>query len=74
MESPNLGKIKQLWQKYDEMSDKEADYFLKHLNALKEGNIGLAEYINNNILPKLKKKSYQLFLAYSREIEKLNGK
>lgn len=66
----NWDKIKQLWNKYDEISNKETDYYIRYLEALRNGNKGLAEYIDKKILPKLRKKSYQLFLAYKNEFDK----
>ena len=74
MKNEDLIKIRKLWELYDEASNKETDFFIKYLDALNKGNKPLAEYIDKKILPKLRKKAYQLFLACEREFNKYYGK
>jgi len=74
----NMDKIRQLWKQYDEASNKASDWFVKSLEARRQENKGLANYIETKILPKVQKESYKSFLLYSQEVEKLdtnnNGK
>jgi len=74
MKNEKLIKIRKLWDLYDQASSKETEYFIKYLEALRQGNKALAEYIDKKILPKLRKKSYQLFLAYEKAFNEYYGK
>lgn len=73
----NMDKIRQLWKQYDEASNKATDRFVQSLEVRRQGNQGLANYIELKVLPKVQKESYKSFLLYSQECEKLdtnNGK
>lgn len=67
-----MDKIRQLWQQYDEASNKVTDWVFKSLEARRQGNKGLANYIEAKVLPKVQKESYKSFLLYSQECEKLD--
>lgn len=70
----NREKILKTWREYDEISNKETDYFIQYLEALRQGNKGLANYVKNKILPKLSKKSYLAFINYYRAFNDFYGK
>ncbi|OGK11320.1 hypothetical protein A2768_01520 [Candidatus Roizmanbacteria bacterium RIFCSPHIGHO2_01_FULL_37_16] len=67
-----MQKIKLFWQQYDELSNKELDWFIHFLEAIRQGNVSLANYIEKNVLTKLVKESYKAFLLYMQEFEKLD--
>lgn len=62
--------FKQIFQEYDKTSNKETDYFVRSLDARRFGNRRLALYIENKIIPSLRKKSYQLALLLNEEVQK----
>jgi hypothetical protein len=74
MKNEELIKIRKLWNLYDQASNKETDYFIKSLEASRQGNKTLAEYIDKKILPRLKNKAYKFFLAYEKAFNKYYGK
>ena len=40
-----MQKIKLFWQQYDELSNKELDWFIHFLEAIRQGNVNFANYI-----------------------------
>jgi hypothetical protein len=68
MKNERVMKIRKIWDLYDQASNEESEYLIKYFEALRQGNKALAEYIDKKILPKLRKKSYQLFLAYEKAL------
>ena len=67
-------KIKLAFEEYDRMSNKVLDYVVMSIEAEINGNAGLITYIEEEILPKLRRKSYQLFRHFQEETEKFYGK
>lgn len=66
-------KIQQTFEAYDEASNRVTEYIARSLNAKREGNNRLSNYIEKRILPYLTKKSYKLFCLFNDEVQRLTN-
>lgn len=60
--------FKELFYEYDQVSNRETDYFLRYLEARRTGKKRLANYIELKILPTLRKKCYHLAISLADSI------
>ncbi len=66
-----MDKIRGLWQRYDEASNRATDCLIDSIEARKIGRTALANYLATRMYKRLRKQSYQLFLKFSQIMEKL---
>lgn len=71
MKMENQKILKQLFNDYDQASNKATDCLFQSLEARKIGKSGIANYLEKTIYQKLQLNSYQLFIKFSDMVEKL---
>lgn len=66
-----MDKIRGLWQRYDEASNRATDCLIDSIEARKIGKTALSNYLETKMYKRLKKQSYHMFIRFSDAVETL---